>query len=256
MDLFGPVSVLNINKGSYCLVVKDDYSRFTWVFFLSNKSGIVDLINKFIMMIENQTNKKVKALRTDNGTEFKNVVLDHFCAEKGIMRQYSDVRTPQQNYVAERRNHTLMDAARTMFYDVSGFCSGTKVVIEDEEEDVVYRPPLVSPTTPMVDEAVPSTSLGSSSQRINPDVEATPLTPAGREFMTRDTSAATQSFMELLFPWPIANEYVASTSHGSRSFEADDGLININNLPVTINDINHEVPIRLQRDHPIENVIG
>ena len=87
-------------------------------------------------------------------------------------------------------------------------CSGSKVVIEDEEEDVVYRPPLVPPMNPMVDEAVPSTSSNSQHQRINPDVEATPLTPVERESMTRDTSAATQSFMELIFPEPITNEYV------------------------------------------------
>ena len=64
--------------------------------------------------------------------------------------------------------------------------------------------------------------------------------------MTRDTSAATLNFMELLFPKPIANEYVASTFHGSRSPEADastdDGFININILPVTLIDISHEIP--------------
>ena len=102
MDLFGPVNVLNINRNSYCLVVIDDLSRFTWVFFLSNKAGVAHLIKKFIVLIENQTNNRVKALRTDNGTEFKNSVLDHFSVEKGIMRQYSSSHTPQQNGVAER----------------------------------------------------------------------------------------------------------------------------------------------------------
>ena len=94
MDLFGPVNVLSINRSSYCLVVIDDYSRFTWVFFLSNKTGIADLIKKFVVMIEKQTNNQVKALRTDNGTEFKNLILDHFCAEKGIVHQYSSAHTP------------------------------------------------------------------------------------------------------------------------------------------------------------------
>lgn len=80
MNLFGPVNVLGINKNSYYLVVIDDYSWFTWVFFLSNQSGIANLIKKFIMMNKNQTNEKVKALRTDNRKEFKNAVLDHFCS--------------------------------------------------------------------------------------------------------------------------------------------------------------------------------
>ena len=80
MDLFGPVNVLSINKNSYCLVIINDYSRFTWVFFLSNKSETAELIKRFIVLIKNQTNEKVKRILIDNGTEFKNVVLDHFCA--------------------------------------------------------------------------------------------------------------------------------------------------------------------------------
>ncbi|GJW40923.1 retrovirus-related pol polyprotein from transposon TNT 1-94 [Tanacetum coccineum] len=61
--------------------------------------------------------KKVKVIRSDNGTEFKNGVLDGFCKEKGIKREYSVARTPQQNGVAERRNRTLIEATRTMFVD-------------------------------------------------------------------------------------------------------------------------------------------
>ncbi|KAL8257368.1 hypothetical protein R6Q59_029409 [Mikania micrantha] len=59
-------------------------------------------------------NLKVKVIRTNNGTEFKNQTLIDFCDEKGIARQYSAVRTPQQNGVAERRNRTLIEVARTM----------------------------------------------------------------------------------------------------------------------------------------------
>ncbi|KAL4582814.1 hypothetical protein LXL04_007375 [Taraxacum kok-saghyz] len=117
MDLFGPVNVLSINRNSYCLVIIDDYSRFTWVFFLSAKSETPELIKRFITLIENQLNTKVKGIRSDNGTEFKNAVMDRFCAEKGILHQYSSVRTPQQNGVAERRNRTLIDAARTFLCD-------------------------------------------------------------------------------------------------------------------------------------------
>ena len=87
MDLFGQVNILSINRSSYYLVVIDDFSQFTWVFFLSNKAGVANLIKKFVVMIEKQTNNQVKALRTDNGTEFRNSVLDHFCVEKGIVRQ-------------------------------------------------------------------------------------------------------------------------------------------------------------------------
>ncbi|GJT87698.1 ribonuclease H-like domain-containing protein [Tanacetum coccineum] len=62
-------------------------------------------------------NKKVKAIRCDNGTEFKNAKLIELCGEKGIKRDYSNARTPQQNGVAERKNRTLIEAARTMLAD-------------------------------------------------------------------------------------------------------------------------------------------
>ncbi|GJU18907.1 ribonuclease H-like domain-containing protein [Tanacetum coccineum] len=71
----------------------------------------------FIKEIENLVDKKVKIIRSDNGTEFKNKVMDEFCREKGIRREYSVARTPQQNGVAERRNRTLIEAARTMLAD-------------------------------------------------------------------------------------------------------------------------------------------
>lgn len=104
---------------------------------------------------------------------------------------------------------------------MSGTCSGSKAIHEDEEEDVVYKPPVVPPMTPLEDAVVPNTSSDSPSQQSNPDVDATPFTPAEREFMNRDTFAATQTFMELLFPKSIVNEYVASPSDGARSSEAD-----------------------------------
>ncbi|GKB14438.1 zinc finger BED domain-containing protein RICESLEEPER 2-like protein, partial [Tanacetum coccineum] len=76
-----------------------------------------EIIKNFIKEIENLVDKKVKIIRSDNGTEFKNKVMDDFCREKGIKREYSVARTPQQNGVAERRNRTLIEAARTMLDD-------------------------------------------------------------------------------------------------------------------------------------------
>ncbi|GJR24304.1 ribonuclease H-like domain-containing protein [Tanacetum coccineum] len=104
-------------KRKYCLVVTDDYSRFTWVFFLTTKDETSEILNRFIKEIENLVDKKVKIIRSDNGTEFKNKVMDDFCREKGIKREYSVARTSQQNGVAERRNKTLIEAARTMLAD-------------------------------------------------------------------------------------------------------------------------------------------
>ncbi|GJY60503.1 putative ribonuclease H-like domain-containing protein [Tanacetum coccineum] len=114
MDLFGPTNIRSIDQKYYSLVVTDDFSRFTWTFFLGTKDETFYVLKEFIALIENQLNKKVKGIRCDNGTEFKNAKLIELCGEKGIKRDYSNPRTPQQNRVAERKNRTLIEAARTM----------------------------------------------------------------------------------------------------------------------------------------------
>ncbi|GJX47737.1 putative ribonuclease H-like domain-containing protein [Tanacetum coccineum] len=114
MDLFGPTNVKNVMKKSYCLVVTDDFSRFSWVFFLATKDEISGILKTFITEIENQLDHKVKVIRSDNGIEFKNSVMNQFCEMKGIKREFNVARTPRQNGVAERRNRTLIEAARTM----------------------------------------------------------------------------------------------------------------------------------------------
>nr|GEX22107.1 retrotransposon protein, putative, Ty1-copia subclass [Tanacetum cinerariifolium] len=105
-------------KKMYCLVVTDDYSRFTWVFFLSTKDETNGILKSFITRIENIMDHKVKVIRCDNGTEFKNRDMNQFYEMKGIMRQYSVAKTLQKNGVAERRNRTLIKAARTMLADL------------------------------------------------------------------------------------------------------------------------------------------
>ncbi|GJY26766.1 putative ribonuclease H-like domain-containing protein, partial [Tanacetum coccineum] len=84
---------------------------------LSNKDETSGILKDFIRQIENQLNQKVKTIRCDNGTEFKNKDVIEFCGSKGIKREYSNARTPQQNGVAERKNRTLIEAARTMLAD-------------------------------------------------------------------------------------------------------------------------------------------
>ncbi|GJS11444.1 putative ribonuclease H-like domain-containing protein [Tanacetum coccineum] len=117
MDLFGPTSIRSLNHKTYCLVITDDFSRFSWVFFLRTKDETSAILKDFIRQIENQLNQKVKTIRSDNGTEFKNRDVIEFCGLKGIKREYSNARTPQQNGVAERKNRTLIEAARTMLAD-------------------------------------------------------------------------------------------------------------------------------------------
>jgi transposase InsO family protein len=113
IDLFGPIANMSIGGNKYGLVVDDDYSRFTWVFFLQDKSKTQEVLKKFLRRAQNEFDAKVKKIRSDNGTEFKNTQVEDFLDEEGIKHEFSAPYTPQQNRVAERKNHTLIKMART-----------------------------------------------------------------------------------------------------------------------------------------------
>ncbi|GJU96033.1 ribonuclease H-like domain-containing protein [Tanacetum coccineum] len=102
----GHINFKNINK-----LVRGNLVR---VCILATKDETSGILKTFITEIENQLDHKVKVIRSDNGTEFKNSVMNQFCKIKGIKREFSVARTPQQNGVAERKNRTLIEAERTM----------------------------------------------------------------------------------------------------------------------------------------------
>nr|GEY40959.1 putative ribonuclease H-like domain-containing protein [Tanacetum cinerariifolium] len=117
MDLFGLTFIKSLMKKMYYLVVIDDYSRFTWVLFLATKDETTGILKSFITRIENLVDHKVKVIRYDNGTEFKNREMNQFCEMKGRLRQFSVARIPQQNRFAKNRNRTPIEAFRTMLVD-------------------------------------------------------------------------------------------------------------------------------------------
>ncbi|KAJ9553048.1 hypothetical protein OSB04_017093 [Centaurea solstitialis] len=135
------------NLKSYCLVIVDDYSRFTWIFFLRTKNETSGLIKPFVIRVENKTNLKVKVIRSDNGTKFKNDDLNNFCEEKGIERQYSALRTPQHNGVAERRNRTLIEATRTMVLVVKSKGKTPYELFEKKKPFIGFLKPFGCPCT-------------------------------------------------------------------------------------------------------------
>nr|GFA26775.1 retrovirus-related Pol polyprotein from transposon TNT 1-94 [Tanacetum cinerariifolium] len=114
MDLCGPMRVESVNGKKYILVIVDDYSRFTWVKFLRSKDEAPDFAIKFLKMIQVRLKVSVRCIRTDNRTEFVNQTLREYYKEVGISHETSVTRSPQQNGVVERRNHTLIEAAHTM----------------------------------------------------------------------------------------------------------------------------------------------
>ncbi|GKE64007.1 putative ribonuclease H-like domain-containing protein [Tanacetum coccineum] len=113
MDLCGPMRVESINGKRYIMVIVDDYSRYTLVYFLRLKDEAPEEIKTFLKKITVLLQVSVIIVRTDNDTEFKNQVLEGFFDSVGISHQSSSVRTPQQNGVVERRKCWELEASTT-----------------------------------------------------------------------------------------------------------------------------------------------
>jgi transposase InsO family protein len=126
IDLFGPIAYISIGANKNGFVIIDDYFYFTWVFFLHDKGETQEVIKKFLKRAQNEFDAKVKKIRSDNGTEFKNTQIEDYLDEEGIKHEFLARYTPQQNGVAERKNKTLIEMARTMLdeYKISDRCWG------------------------------------------------------------------------------------------------------------------------------------
>jgi hypothetical protein len=89
MDLFGPVTYISIGGNKFGLIIVDDYSHFTWAFFLQDKSKTQEVLKKFLRREQNEFDVKVKKIRSDNSTEFKNTQVEDFLDEEGIKHEFS-----------------------------------------------------------------------------------------------------------------------------------------------------------------------
>jgi hypothetical protein len=114
MDLFGPVAYVSNGGNKYGLVIVDDYSRFTWVFFVYDKSEVQGKVKTFIRRAQREFRLPIKKVQSDNGSEFRNTNVEEFLDKEGIKHEFLAPYTPQQNRVVERKNCTLIDMARTM----------------------------------------------------------------------------------------------------------------------------------------------
>ncbi|GJW55225.1 retrovirus-related pol polyprotein from transposon TNT 1-94 [Tanacetum coccineum] len=139
MDLCGPMRVASVNGKKYILVIVDDYSRFTWVKCLRSKDEAPAFIINFLKMIQVRLKETVRRIRTDNGTEFVNQTLREYYEKVGISHETSVARSPQQNGVVERRNRTLIEAARTMLiYAKAPLFLWAEALLHDKPPDLSY----------------------------------------------------------------------------------------------------------------------
>nr|GEW51030.1 hypothetical protein [Tanacetum cinerariifolium] len=114
MDLCGPMRVESINGKKYVLVIVDDYSIYTWTYFLRSKDETPEVLIDFFKLVQRGLHAQVRIVCTDKGTKFLNKTLHAYFAKVGIEHQTSTARTHEQNGVVERRNCALVDVARTM----------------------------------------------------------------------------------------------------------------------------------------------
>ena len=113
-DVCGPMSTSARDGYKYFITFIDDYSRYGYIYLMKNKSESFDKFKEFKNEVENQLNKKIKALRTDRGGEYLSNDFGAFLKECGIIPQLTPPGTPQWNGVSERRNRTLLDMVRSM----------------------------------------------------------------------------------------------------------------------------------------------
>jgi hypothetical protein len=114
VDLVGQVTPTSLGGSRYFMLVRDEFSTYLSIFFLASKSQVVDLIQQYIIKATTLTQKRVRIIRSDNGSEFRNVAMTHLCQTEGIIQEFSSPRTPEQNGEIERANRTVIESTRAM----------------------------------------------------------------------------------------------------------------------------------------------
>jgi transposase InsO family protein len=94
MDLFGPSRTRSFGGNVYALVIVDDFSRYTWTFFLVQKNDALKVFKKYAKQIQNEKSLTIASIRSDHGGEFQNASFEEFCDENGISHNFSAPRTP------------------------------------------------------------------------------------------------------------------------------------------------------------------
>lgn len=117
-DIWGsPNTVSSLSGAHYFLTLTDDFSKKVWIYFLKTKEEVFCCFAEWKLMVENQTEKRVKCLRSDNRLEFCNQKMDNLCEESGIKRHKTCPYTPKQNDISLRMNRTIMDKVRAMLME-------------------------------------------------------------------------------------------------------------------------------------------
>nr|GFB00771.1 retrovirus-related Pol polyprotein from transposon TNT 1-94 [Tanacetum cinerariifolium] len=204
MDLYGPMRVESIKGKKYIIVIVNDYSRFTWVKFLRSKDEAPYFIFQFLKMIQVRLKVPVRRIQTDNSTKFVNQTLRDNYKEVGISHETSVARSPQQNGVIEIRNHTLIEADRTVLIYAQDL--RTRRIVETiyvDFDELTVMASKQSSSGPALNEITPATI---SSGLVQKSFPSTPYVPPLRN----DWDLLFQlMFDELLNPSPSVDHQAA-----------------------------------------------
>ena len=118
-DVWGPTKMASLGGKHYFVTFVDDFSRRVWVYTMKSKDEVFETFLVWKKMVESQTWRKIKVLRSDNGTEYRNDQFLIFCKKESISRHFTVRDTPQQNEVAERMIQTLLEKVWCMLSNAS-----------------------------------------------------------------------------------------------------------------------------------------
>ena len=111
------MSVHSFSGYSYYITFIDDYSKKTLIYFLKATSEVFERFQEFKTLVENQIGKKIRVLRIENGGKYTSNELMEYCSAEGIKKEHIVPHTAQHNGVVERKNMTMVGAAKDMLFD-------------------------------------------------------------------------------------------------------------------------------------------
>ena len=118
-DICGPMKFMSKGKKRYFITFTDEYSGYTWTRFLFAKSEAFEKFKDFNALFKNQFQTSIKILKSDQGGEYESNKFKQYCIENGILQRFTDGYASHQSGTAERKNRTLMEAARSMIFQAS-----------------------------------------------------------------------------------------------------------------------------------------
>ena len=116
-DLCGPIGIESYTREKLFILFIDDYNRMMTIMYLREKSKAFKIFKWYLARVEKETRKRLKCLRSNRGGEFISHEFNNFCIERGIKKEVSTPRTPEQNGIAKRRNRSIMDCVRTLMIE-------------------------------------------------------------------------------------------------------------------------------------------